>query len=111
MMNRFPSPEEFAALAERVAKRRATEPPRPAVQLQPTASPAPAAGGGRTKATARPTCRHLGDHLGSVQCPSCCGTVQVKTFACELFSVCTMGKDVGLACCATCKSYEPPETP
>lgn len=56
---------------------------------------------------ASPTrCKFLGDHTGSVKCPSCKGHVEVKTFACSKFGTCTLGKrTLGLASCSGCKEY------
>ncbi len=46
-------------------------------------------------------CVHLGEVTGAtVVCPSCRGNVQLKLFACEVHSLCTVGKAApGVACC------------
>lgn len=39
-------------------------------------------------------------------CETCTGNVQLKTFACDVHGVCTIGKNVGeMACCKSCSDY------
>jgi hypothetical protein len=53
-------------------------------------------------------CKFRGEPIRLVICQSCASKPRIKTFACELFQECTIGKEVApLACCATCKKYEP----
>lgn len=52
-------------------------------------------------------CIHLGEETGRIECPSCSGTVRVKTFACEIHGECTLSKALNeLACCAGCAEYQ-----
>src|SRR5581483_7077040 len=51
----------------------------------------------------REPCRHLGAETGERrECPSCTGNVQIKLFACAKHGVCSVARNVGAACCATC---------
>lgn len=59
----------------------------------------------REKKPARLPCAYLGNELERVECPSCCGNVLVKVFACAIHGDCTAQKDVGKAVCGTCKEY------
>lgn len=53
-------------------------------------------------------CQHLGPPTGFVECPTCNGNVRLKVFACDKFTQATMKKPMnGLACCATCREYQP----
>src|SRR5580704_6585438 len=44
------------------------------------------------QSAARTTCRHRGDEVRLVECPSCAGLVQLKVFACGRHGECTVGK-------------------
>lgn len=51
-------------------------------------------------------CTHLGEENGRIECPSCSGTVKVKTFDCAVHGSCTLGKALdGAACCVGCADY------
>lgn len=52
-------------------------------------------------------CVHLGEPLGIVDCPSCCGSVRLKVFSCAAgHGSCTVIKPApGHACCAECIDY------
>lgn len=53
-------------------------------------------------------CQHLGGANGETACPSCRGSVRLKTFGCSVHGTCTLHKAAGgLACCAQCPSYSP----
>jgi hypothetical protein len=53
-------------------------------------------------------CWRQGDYLRKQTCASCCGTVRLKVFACDLHGECTVAKFLsGSACCRTCDDYEP----
>ena len=54
-----------------------------------------------------PACVHLGEPVRLQACPSCCGKVQVKVFACPLHGETTIAKLEGLHCCDGCWDYEP----
>lgn len=56
-------------------------------------------------------CRHLGPPTGElVLCPSCCGHVELKLFACAAHGCCTLGRAApGVACCNGCPTYDPAE--
>lgn len=64
----------------------------------PKAAPAPPA-----------PCLHLGEATGrTVACPSCRGSVKLKTFACALHGECTPAKKApGVACCVGCPDRVP----
>ena len=49
-------------------------------------------------------CVHLGDDTGKmVDCPTCKGHVQLKTFVCAVHERCTIGKQApGVQCCVGC---------
>jgi hypothetical protein len=60
----------------------------------------------------RGPCAHLGQQIGEVECPTCSGKTMLKVFACEIFKQCTRGTSVeGIACCAKCSRFEPPNNP
>lgn len=68
---------------------------------------------GRYKAVTVPPCSKLGEATGeTVGCPSCRGSVQLKTFACSARGVCTLEKEApGVACCNApggCLDRDPP---
>lgn len=51
-------------------------------------------------------CIHLGAAKGLVECPSCAGTVRIRTFVCNLHGSCTISKRVGnLVTCHGCKDH------
>jgi len=54
-------------------------------------------------------CKHLGEATSERrECDSCTGKVKIKVFECEIFSRCTIFKDVGLPVCYnSCERYEP----
>lgn len=53
-------------------------------------------------------CKHFGPELRRVECPTCCGSVKLKVFACAVHGESTMGQPIdGLACCAGCLQFEP----
>ena len=52
-------------------------------------------------------CTHIGEENGRIECPSCSGTVKVKTFVCAVHESCTLGKALDdVACCAGCEDYQ-----
>ena len=52
-------------------------------------------------------CTHIGEENGRIDCPSCCGTVKVKTFHCAVHGSCTLGKALDdVACCEGCADYQ-----
>lgn len=56
----------------------------------------------------REPCKHKGETvLGNILCRPCGGSVRIKTYACNVFGECSISKDVGVACCATCPKWEP----
>jgi len=58
---------------------------------------------------ARGPCKHLGEATSERrECDSCTGKVKIKVFECEVFTRCTIFKDVGLPVCYnSCERYEP----
>lgn len=51
-------------------------------------------------------CIHRGEENGRIECPSCSGMVQVKTFDCAVHGSCTLGKRLDeMACCVGCGDY------
>jgi hypothetical protein len=57
----------------------------------------------------RAHCRHFGEAVDLVGCPSCWGRVQLKVFACAVHGRCTPSQPVaGLACCTGCENWAPP---
>lgn len=65
--------------------------------------------GCRNRVTVAP-CSRLGGPTGeTVDCPSCNGSVRLKTFSCEAHGACTLEKPVnGVACCTGCLDRDPP---
>ena len=57
----------------------------------------------------RGPCKHRGEATSERrECDSCTGKVKIKVFECEIFSRCTIFKDVGLPVCYnSCERYEP----
>lgn len=54
----------------------------------------------------RPACGHLGEELRRQECPTCCGKVKLKVFACEVHGECTPAKELPcVACCISCAEY------
>jgi hypothetical protein len=52
-------------------------------------------------------CKHRGQPTGeAIACPTCVGHVEVKILHCAIHERCTVGKPVGIACCATCGDYD-----
>jgi hypothetical protein len=64
---------------------------------------------GDTAQDRRVPCKHLGEATSERrECDSCTGKVKIKVFECEIFSRCTVFKDVGLPVCYnSCERYEP----
>jgi hypothetical protein len=61
----------------------------------------------RGKAAPAFPCRRLGEALRAQECPTCCGTVKIKIFQCELHDECTLAHALAeAACCRTCGDYE-----
>ncbi len=55
-------------------------------------------------------CRHRGAELREEPCRTCRGQVHLKVLICAVHGECTVGRPLGsLACCATCRDYEPGE--
>jgi len=53
------------------------------------------------------TCVHRGQELRKVRCETCTGNVQVKIFACSVYSECVIGSVVeNLTSCVLCDSYQ-----
>ena len=51
-------------------------------------------------------CTYRGGVLRTAECPTCQGRVEVKVFACELHSECTVVKSIdSTACCRACSDY------
>ena len=51
-------------------------------------------------------CIHIGEENGRINCPTCRGSVKVKTFDCAVHERCTLGKALeDVACCAGCSDY------
>lgn len=48
------------------------------------------------------SCIHRGDELRRVGCQTCRGSVQVKIYACAVFSECSLSANAGVKCCAGC---------
>ena len=54
-------------------------------------------------------CTHRGESEKSVACESCCGSVKVKVFQCDLHEECTIKKRAGeLKTCLGCVDHESP---
>lgn len=52
-------------------------------------------------------CVHRGEESGQIECPTCSGKVMVKTFACAIYSSCTLAKKVKeTACCVGCSDFK-----
>lgn len=53
-------------------------------------------------------CVHLGEATGDkVQCIPCGGNIQIKLYACEIYTTCTLVKKLdGITCCNGCKDYK-----
>jgi|AGTN01.2.fsa_nt_gi hypothetical protein len=51
-------------------------------------------------------CVHRGEQLRLQECPTCCGSVRVKVFACAIHGECVIEKNgLGLARCWTCPEF------
>ena len=51
-------------------------------------------------------CDHRGSVLRKESCPSCCGNVLIKVFACKVHNECTIGHSLEeMACCYRCEDY------
>lgn len=51
-------------------------------------------------------CRHRGAETRRVECPTCCGKVELKVFSCAKHGECTAAKPTpGRACCQGCPDY------
>lgn len=58
------------------------------------------------------SCIHRGAELRRELCPVCPGKTQLKVFACTVHRECTPSDPlVGIACCATCAEFSPPDVP
>lgn len=56
-------------------------------------------------------CRFRGSELRLQECPTCCGKVRVKVFACESHGECTLAKAIeGVSCCQGCQQYRSANT-
>jgi hypothetical protein len=54
-----------------------------------------------------PTCKHRGEAIDLVDCPTCTGRVQLKVFACLVHGQCTTETALAaLACCKQCPDYK-----
>jgi hypothetical protein len=52
-------------------------------------------------------CRHRGEAIDLVECPTCQGRIRLKVFACDVYGRCTVDPFVpGTACCSGCLDYE-----
>jgi hypothetical protein len=53
------------------------------------------------------SCRHRGERMQTVKCPSCRGDVQLKVYRCDLHIQCTLARSIqDTACCGLCDDYD-----
>ncbi len=53
-------------------------------------------------------CRHRGEAVDLIECPSCQGRIRLNVFACDVYGRCTADRLVeGTACCKGCLDKVP----
>lgn len=64
-------------------------------------------GASTTLEAPRQPCKHRGELLRTLQCPTCRSQIGVKLFACFLHEECTVAKQFAdVACCGACRDHE-----
>jgi hypothetical protein len=95
---------------------------RTAREAPPRSSPSPSMGEGSSRSEPgegvrrrKPkrditTCVHRGDTLRAERCPTCCGTVEIKIFACAQFGQCALSDRLpAIPFCGACERFEAAE--